>query len=175
MTAWSPRRRAPPSRLATSSIPQAIGPRFFLALALSQAGKRDEAIAAWHKLLEGAPADAAWVQMGRRALAALEGAPAARRPRPSPGRAPPMSRRRRTSAPDQRLAMINGMVSQLAARLESDPSDADGWARLVRSYMVLGRGEDAKAALAKARTALAGKSDLLARVEAEAKSAGVPQ
>src|SRR5579871_4577044 len=31
---------------------QAVGPRFFLALALSQAGKRDEAIAAWHKLLE---------------------------------------------------------------------------------------------------------------------------
>jgi hypothetical protein len=41
--------------------------------------------------------------------------------------------------------------------------------------MVLGRGDDAKAALAKARTALSGKSDLLARVEEAAKSAGVPQ
>src|SRR5438552_855777 len=51
--------------------PQAIGPRFFLALSLTQEGKKDEAIAAWHKLLEGAPADAAWVQMGRNALASL--------------------------------------------------------------------------------------------------------
>jgi cytochrome c-type biogenesis protein CcmH len=67
------------------------------------------------------------------------------------------------------------MVTQLAARLESDPGDAEGWARLIRSYMVLGRGDDAKAALAKARTALAGKGDLLTRIEAEAKSAGVPQ
>src|SRR5207245_1262741 len=55
--------------------PQAIGPRFFLALSLTQEGKKDEAIAAWHKLLEGAPADAAWVQMGRNALASLEGTP----------------------------------------------------------------------------------------------------
>ena len=154
---------------------QAVGPRFFLALALTQEGKKDAAIAAWHTLLEGAPADAGWVQMGRRALASLEGAasgsPAAAEPGPSTADV----QAAQSLTPDQRLAMINGMVGQLATRLESDPSDADGWARLVRSYMVLGRSDDAKAALAKARTALAGKSDLLARVEAEAKSAGVPQ
>jgi len=154
---------------------QAVGPRFFLALALTQEGKKDEAIAAWHKLLEGAPEDADWVQMGHRALAALEGAPSGSPAAVEPGPSAADVRAAQNLAPDQRLAMINGMVSQLAARLDSDPSDADGWARLVRSYMVLGRSEDAKAALAKARTVLAGKSDILARVEAAAKSAGVPQ
>jgi cytochrome c-type biogenesis protein CcmH len=154
---------------------QAVGPRFFLALALTQEGKKDEAIAAWHKLLEGAPEDAGWAQMGRRALAALEGGPSGSPAAAAPGPSTADVQAAQNLTPDQRLAMINGMVSQLATRLENDPGDADGWVRLVRSYMVLGRGEDAKAALAKARTALAGKSDLLARVEAEAKSAGVPQ
>jgi cytochrome c-type biogenesis protein CcmH len=154
---------------------QAIGPRFFLALALTQEGKKDEAITAWHKLLEGAPEDAAWVQMGRRALAALASAPSGSPAAAEPGPSTADVQAAQNLTPDQRLAMINGMVSQLAARLESEPNDADGWSRLVRSYMVLGRSDDAKAALVKARAALAGKSDLLARVEAEAKSVGVPQ
>jgi len=37
------------------------------------------------------------------------------------------------------------------------PIDPEGWARLVRSYMVLGRDQDAKAALADARAKLAAK------------------
>lgn len=157
--------------------PQAVGPRFFLALALTQEGKKDEAIAAWHKLLEGAPADAPWVEMGRNALAYLEGKQQgeAQAAASGPGPTDADVQAAQNLTPDQRLAMINGMVSQLAARLESEPGDAEGWAKLIRSYMVLGRGDDAKAALAKARTALAGKSDLLARVESEAKSVGVPQ
>src|SRR6185295_999611 len=63
--------------------PKAVGPRFFLALSLTQEGRKDEAITAWHQLLQGAPEDAGWVQTGRRALASLEGAPAAGAPGPS--------------------------------------------------------------------------------------------
>ena len=51
------------------------------------------------------------------------------------------------------LAMIEGMVASLAKRLESEPDDVDGWLRLIRSYVVLGRAEDAADA---ARIALAG-------------------
>ena len=115
--------------------PKAVGPRFFLALALTQEGKKDEAITAWHQLLQGAPEDAGWVQMGRRALASLEGAPATAAPGPSDADV----QAAQNLTPEQRLAMINGMVGQLAARLESEPGDAEGWARLIRSYMVLGR------------------------------------
>jgi cytochrome c-type biogenesis protein CcmH len=38
----------------------------------------------------------------------------------------------------QRNEMIRGMVAQLAAHLDSEPGDLDGWLRLGRSYSVLG-------------------------------------
>ncbi|MCC4300319.1 hypothetical protein [Aurantimonas coralicida] len=41
-------------------------------------------------------------------------------------------------AADERQAMIEGMVSQLASRLETNPDDVKGWKRLIRSYRVLG-------------------------------------
>lgn len=40
---------------------------------------------------------------------------------------------------DDRAAMIEGMVSGLAARLENEPDDLEGWTMLARSYAVLGR------------------------------------
>ena len=39
--------------------------------------------------------------------------------------------------------MIRGMVEGLAARLEENPDDAEGWRRLARSYAVLGEPEKA--------------------------------
>jgi cytochrome c-type biogenesis protein CcmH len=76
-------------------------------------------------------------------------------------------------APDERLAMIEGMVASLAERLEGDPGDADGWARLIRSYMVLNRPADARAALDKARTALAEDADKRALVDETARAVGL--
>jgi cytochrome c-type biogenesis protein CcmH len=43
---------------------------------------------------------------------------------------------------DDRAAMIEGMVSGLAARLENEPDDLEGWTMLARSYAVLGRMQD---------------------------------
>ena len=51
-----------------------------------------------------------------------------------------------------RNAMIEGMVSQLAARLEQSPNDVEGWKRLIRSYGVLGKPDEAQKAY---RTAMA--------------------
>ena len=47
-------------------------------------------------------------------------------------------------------ARISGMVAGLEAQLKADPENADGWARLLRSYDVLGD----QAARAKARAAM---------------------
>jgi len=46
--------------------------------------------------------------------------------------------------------MIRGMVEGLADRLEDDPSDAQGWQRLVRVYGVLGEKKKAYAAMERA-------------------------
>ncbi|HEU0159991.1 MAG TPA: tetratricopeptide repeat protein, partial [Hyphomicrobiaceae bacterium] len=47
-------------------------------------------------------------------------------------------------------ALIRAMVDGLAARLESSPRDVEGWARLIRSRVVLGEREVAATALRKA-------------------------
>jgi cytochrome c-type biogenesis protein CcmH len=53
---------------------------------------------------------------------------------------------------DERRAMIESMVARLASRLEQQPDDAEGWARLGRSYMVLGQPAKARDAYTRAAT-----------------------
>ena len=47
------------------------------------------------------------------------------------------------------------MVDRLAARLEQNPSDKEGWARLAHAYDVLGEKDKAEAARARAEAAAA--------------------
>jgi cytochrome c-type biogenesis protein CcmH len=75
--------------------------------------------------------------------------------------------------PAQRGDMIRGMVERLATRLRRDGSDVDGWIQLMRSYMVLGEADKARAAAADAHRALAGDADKLRRLDEGAKSLGV--
>ena len=58
------------------------------------------------------------------------------------------------------------MVAGLAARLEEEPGDLDGWLRLIRSYRVLGDHDKAAAALASARAAFAGNREALESLKA---------
>ncbi len=131
----------------------AIKPRFFLAVALGQDGKFEEAAAAWKGIIAAANGDEPWLPAVRRELAAIEarlsGAPAAE----ADGDQPP-------------LPSVEQMVQSLAARLADAPDDPQGWAMLVRSYLVLGRGDDADAAIADARTALKDNAEGLAAFEA---------
>jgi cytochrome c-type biogenesis protein CcmH len=68
------------------------------------------------------------------------------------------------------LAAIRGMVASLAARLEAQPDDPEGWVRLVRSYAVLGDSLRRDAALAKAQARYAGRKDVLDQLGAAAKA-----
>lgn len=70
---------------------------------------------------------------------------------------------------DDQFAMIRGMVDGLAARLEKDPKDAQGWGRLIRSRVVLGETDKAKEALATARKTFADTPDVLNVMAALAK------
>jgi len=124
--------------------------RYYLGLAAEQKGDRDQAGKIWRELLAEAPADAFWLNDLRNGLARLEGAPATQPPALPPFAAA-QSSPHGSDSPE-----IRGMVDRLAARLEQDGSDADGWVRLVRSYKVLGETEKANAAAAKARQSVAG-------------------
>jgi len=57
---------------------------------------------------------------------------------------------------------VGAMVKRLEARLQSAPDDAQGWARLGRSYFVLERFNEAAAAYARATALLANDAELLA-------------
>jgi cytochrome c-type biogenesis protein CcmH len=50
--------------------------------------------------------------------------------------------------------MIEAMVASLDEKLKANPNDPEGWKRLVRSYVVLGRADEARNALARGRQAL---------------------
>ncbi len=53
------------------------------------------------------------------------------------------------------------MVDRLAARLKAQPDDPAGWARLIRSYGVLGRNDLRQAAIADARRLFKDRPDAL--------------
>lgn len=59
-----------------------------------------------------------------------------------------------------RAEMIAGMVAGLAARLEEDPLDPDGWVMLIRSYRTLGDETRAADALARVTEIYGGRSEL---------------
>jgi cytochrome c-type biogenesis protein CcmH len=69
--------------------------------------------------------------------------------------------------------MIAAMVDGLAERLQRDGRDLAGWLRLVNAYAVLDRKDDARAALAKARSHFPGDEQALARLSALAQSLGL--
>ncbi len=142
--------------------------RFYLGRAAQQDGKREEAARIWHELLAEAPPGAGWVALVRQSLAQVEG-PSASAPGPS---AQDMAAAAEMP-PEQRNAMVRGMVDRLAARLRQDGSDVEGWLRLVRAYMVLGERDKARQATSDARRALANEPEKLRRLDDGVKGLGV--
>jgi cytochrome c-type biogenesis protein CcmH len=143
--------------------------RYFIGLAAEQDADRNRAAAIWHALLADAPPNAPWIEFVRRALERVA-ANADRRP------SGPSEEQVASSAElsgDQRNAMIRGMVEGLSQRLQRDGSDPDGWLRLVRSYMVLGETDKARAAAGDARRALAGDPTKLRHFEDLVKTLGL--
>jgi cytochrome c-type biogenesis protein CcmH len=144
---------------ANAADPGAPAPRFYLALAAEQEGKLEVAADGWRALLAEASADAPWRAAVEEALARVS------KDEPPPGAAAAEIAAAEAMTADEQAEMIEAMVGGLAERLKREPDDADGWIRLIRSYVVLGRADEAAAA---ARAALAGitRSDERGRVEA---------
>jgi cytochrome c-type biogenesis protein CcmH len=133
--------------------PQNPVARYYLALAKQQVGDVRGAIADWQKLVqeipEGSPLRTA---LARRISDAAAAAGITVPPLAAPAKAPPGPDAATMSAaaqlpPDQRSAMIRGMVAKLADQLRAKPDDLDGWLRLARSYGVLNEPDKAADAL----------------------------
>jgi cytochrome c-type biogenesis protein CcmH len=139
-------------------------PRFWLALGREQDGDTDAALGAYQALL----ADPAVSAEGRRLIAeriaTLDGSGQNKHAPPKEfGRSVAAIEAAGQLSDDERRLMITRMVEGLAQRLQANGQDRDGWTRLIRSYVILGRLDDAKAALATARKTLS--NDPLAMAE----------
>ncbi|ADZ71332.1 c-type cytochrome biogenesis protein CcmI [Polymorphum gilvum] len=153
---------------AVALAPDAVKPRYFLALALGQEGKRAQAVAAWQALLAGAAGNEPWVVSAREELAALGGeAPALRGPSAEDVEAA-------QDMPEaDRREMILGMVQGLKDRLESQGGSVDEWLRLIQAYAVLGLTDEAKAAAGKASAAYQADEAALGRIRSQIKEIGL--
>jgi cytochrome c-type biogenesis protein CcmH len=136
--------------------------RYFLGVAAQQDGRPADAAAIWRAMLASAPPDAPWVEFVRHELAQLERGPGEQ----DVAAASDLN-------PEQRMAMVRGMVEQLAARLHRDGADLEGWLRLVRSYMVLGERDKAQAAAGEAKRAFGNQPDKLRTLDALVKGLGL--
>lgn len=157
--------------------------QFYLGLAKAQAGDAKGALADWVALLKQAEPGASWAGAVREQAQEIAGLlkvdlatllPAVTAPS-TPAAAPPPAPTVGQAGPDasavaaaaampaaERTEMIEGMVARLAARLENEEKDnVDGWLKLAGAYRVLGRKEDALAALGRAVEAGPGRMDAL--------------
>jgi cytochrome c-type biogenesis protein CcmH len=123
--------------------------RYYMALADSQAGNVHQAIDNWLGLAADLPDDAAMRQAIARRISDAAKAGGIAAP-PLPKGAPPASgpTEEQMAAVGQlpqaqRSEMIRSMVAQLAARLQSQPDDIEGWLQLGRSYSALQQNEQA--------------------------------
>ncbi len=154
--------------------------QFYLGLADAQEGNVGAAVDRWIALANGAPGDASWLPMvvGRINEAALaQGIDIEGRLNIAENNSPGPSQEDIAAAqemtPEEQQQMIMSMVNGLAERLEAEPNNPDGWARLMQAYMVLGREDDAKAAFEKASTVFADQPELLARFDSLAQEIGI--
>ena len=165
-----------PARAAYEKIakadPSRVEPRFWLALAKEQDGRLAEAAADYRAILAAAPTDATWRPLIDERLAVVEKRPPVTGQPPKGPSAADVKAAESLSATD-RAQMIRGMVENLSKRLETNPNDAEGWQRLVQSYVVLGERDKATAALADARRKLAGNAIALSELSALAKTLGL--
>ncbi|HEY2659376.1 MAG TPA: c-type cytochrome biogenesis protein CcmI [Caulobacteraceae bacterium] len=148
---------------AVALDPHALAPRYFLGRARIASGDIDGGLADWKALRQDVPAGDPRSDGLAQEIATVERTRAL--PKTDLGGAPQAE----AAAGADPRAFIHGMVARLAARLQASPDDPAGWARLVRSYGVLGDTVARDAALARARVLFKNRPNDLAPIEASAK------
>lgn len=138
---------------AVSLDPNAIGARFFLGQARIARGATAEGLVEWRRVLASLPPTDPRRGSLQTDIATVERTGALPVEAVQP-------RGDELDGQDQGKA-IQGMVAGLAARLEQNPDDPEGWVRLVRAYGVLGDKAKQQAALDQARKRFAANPQIL--------------
>lgn len=185
---------SPEAEAVFNRAPQAHRSRYYLGLALLQRGAARAGVQRWAALLDDtedpelrralrAQIAAAAMRAGL-ARGGVEGGSAppppagSASPGESAGQSPGPSQEDVEAAsnlsPEDRSAMIGGMLDRLAARLEEQPNDLEGWIRLIRSRRTFGQDEAAAAAHVRAKEVFKDDPGAVARLN-RAASEPVPR
>lgn len=159
---------------ARNMEPEAIRPRFFLAIATEQTGDKTAGTNAWKSLLQRVrnPSEP-WVAVARARLKNLQGVPVQSREADLPGPDADRIREAANLSEEQRQNMISGMVTRLKSRLEADGGSVDEWLRLVRVLGVQGRKSDAVDAARQALSAFKNEPNALIQLNSAFATAGI--
>jgi cytochrome c-type biogenesis protein CcmH len=129
---------------ALAKDPTLEAARYYTALAAGQDGDPAKELSLLQTLLADLPGDSPGRadianRIGEAAKAA--GVPVPPLPSGKPAEAGPDAATMAAASqlpPEQREAMVRGMVARLAEKMAANPNDVDGWLRLGRAYGVLG-------------------------------------
>jgi cytochrome c-type biogenesis protein CcmH len=119
--------------------------RYLVGEMFLQGGRFDQTFRFWRPLAEGGTPDAPWVISIRERIGMVANLAGIRYEVPGP--AGPSSddiAAAADMAPEDRQAMIEGMVGQLSERLATDGGSVEDWERLIRSLTVLERLDEAQ-------------------------------
>jgi cytochrome c-type biogenesis protein CcmH len=155
-----------------------VEPRILLTIAKEQDGDYAAAIEDWRGLLNRDGADERWRSMVRTRIANAQTlrsgeTPAVEVPTPAPGPSAADIAAAQSMSQADRQSMVEGMVQRLATRLEQNGDDLAGWLRLVRAYTVLDQKDEAKKALARAKSQFAGDAKAIEQLDALAEQLGL--
>ncbi|MBT3360372.1 MAG: c-type cytochrome biogenesis protein CcmI [Rhodospirillales bacterium] len=137
---------------------------YYLGIYRYQHGDSRGAVQSWVDLIAVSPEGAPWLTSVRERIRSTAAAadidlagikPSSDLPKPPepPEQSGPTQEDVKNAAdmtPEERDEMIRSMVEGLAARLEDEPNDADGWRKLAQAYKVLGEIDKAAQAMERA-------------------------
>lgn len=148
--------------------------RYYYGLMYLQNGRPDRTFVIWRNLLEESPPNAPWltsIQGSIEDLAWVAGVNYT--PQELAGPSVEDMQAAQSLSPQERSAMIAGMVSSLAERLATEGGPAAEWARLINAYAVLGERAQAMAILKEAEQVFAESETAMTTLRMAAEQAGL--
>ncbi|MCO6382586.1 c-type cytochrome biogenesis protein CcmI [Oceanicola sp. 502str15] len=146
--------------------------RYYWGLMRAQTGRPDLAFNVWRSVVDARPADAPWAEDLPAQIAAAARAAGVDYTPPETTRGPSAAdiAAAQDMSPEDRQAMIEGMVEGLAGELAREGGTPEKWAQLLRALGVLGQHARQAEILAEAREVFAGNAAALATIEAAAEA-----
>ena len=149
--------------------------RYYYGLMAAQVGRFDRTFALWRPLLDEGPQDAPWIAPIRAQIedVAMRAGQSFTLPDTTPGPDAEAMDAAQDMSPEDRQAMIEGMVAQLGERLANEGGTVEEWARLISSLAVLDRKAEAQEIYAEALTKFDGSPSQQSFLREAALNAGL--